>query len=194
VLLGSLAAFTEPILYLAFGDSITVGKYDNQELGGYPGRLENDVDLLDCTMATCDVINEGEGGERTAAGVTRIDQVLAAGTYDVLLLMEGTNDIFKRTPVSTETITFNLATIASKASAHGVETIHASIIWFHPEGNHATSRDAPLGEEVFDISEAQRKSVVEPDRVADDLGREPVFVVARCLGIHRRSLPVSAST
>ena len=64
VLLGSLAAFTEPILYLAFGDSITVGKYDNQELGGYPGRLENDVDLLDCAPATCDVINEGEGGER----------------------------------------------------------------------------------------------------------------------------------
>ena len=54
--------------------------------------------------------------------------------------------------------------------------------------------DAPLGEEIFDIPEAQTESIVEPDRMADDLGREPVSVVARCFGVHRRSLPVSAST
>jgi len=54
--------------------------------------------------------------------------------------------------------------------------------------------DAPLGEEVFDISEAQTESVVEPDGVADYFGREPVSVIARRFGIHPRSLPVSAST
>jgi hypothetical protein len=54
--------------------------------------------------------------------------------------------------------------------------------------------DTPPGERVFDISTTQAESVVEPDRVADDLGREPVSVVARRFGIHRRSLPVSAST
>jgi hypothetical protein len=30
--------------------------------------------------------------------------------------------------------------------------------------------------------------------VADDLGREPVSVVARCFGVHRLSLPISTST
>ncbi|MGB6335992.1 MAG: SGNH/GDSL hydrolase family protein, partial [Thermoanaerobaculia bacterium] len=134
-------ASAQVFTYVAFGDSITDGKYDDQDLGGYPGRLENDAGLLDCTPATCDVINEGKGGERTTAGVTRIDAVLAAGTYDVLLLMEGTNDIFKLTPISTETMTFNLATMAAKAAEHGVETIHASIIWFHPEGKRGTSSD-----------------------------------------------------
>jgi hypothetical protein len=54
--------------------------------------------------------------------------------------------------------------------------------------------DAPLGEEVFDISDAQKESVVQPDGVADDLGREPVSVIARRFGIRPRSLPVSAST
>jgi hypothetical protein len=29
---------------------------------------------------------------------------------------------------------------------------------------------------------------------SNDLGRESVSVVPRCLGVHRRSLPVSAST
>jgi hypothetical protein len=52
----------------------------------------------------------------------------------------------------------------------------------------------PHGEEVFDISEAQTESVVEPDGVADDLGREPVSVVARCFGVHRLGLPISTST
>ena len=53
---------------------------------------------------------------------------------------------------------------------------------------------SPLGEEIFDISEAQTESVVEPDGVAGDLGRESVSGVARCIGFHRCSLPVSAST
>ena len=31
--------------------------------------------------------------------------------------------------------------------------------------------DAPLGEEFLDVAEAQGKPVVQPDRVANDLGR-----------------------
>ena len=54
--------------------------------------------------------------------------------------------------------------------------------------------DAALSQEIFDISEAQTESVVEPNSVADDLGREPVSAVARCFGVHRRSLPGNAST
>ena len=38
--------------------------------------------------------------------------------------------------------------------------------------------DAALGEEVLDLTEAQAETVVEPDRVADDLGRESVSEVA----------------
>ena len=38
--------------------------------------------------------------------------------------------------------------------------------------------DAPLGEEIFSISEAQTEPVVEPDGVTDDFRRESVAVVA----------------
>ena len=38
--------------------------------------------------------------------------------------------------------------------------------------------NAALGKQVLDLTEAQAKAVVEPHRVADDLGRESVSVVA----------------
>ena len=40
-------------------------------------------------------------------------------------------------------------------------------------------RDAALGEQIFHIPEAQPKPVIQPDGVADDVGREAVSVVAR---------------
>jgi hypothetical protein len=39
-------------------------------------------------------------------------------------------------------------------------------------------RDATLGEQVFDLAETETETVVEPHRVADDLGRESIAVVA----------------
>lgn len=37
--------------------------------------------------------------------------------------------------------------------------------------------DASLSQQIFDVSVAQAESVVEPDRVADDIRREPVALV-----------------
>ena len=54
--------------------------------------------------------------------------------------------------------------------------------------------DSTLRQEVLDVAEAKAESVVEPDRVADDLAWESVSVVARCFGVHWRTLPGGAST
>ena len=54
--------------------------------------------------------------------------------------------------------------------------------------------DSALCQKVFNISEAQTEAVIEPDGMADDLGWESVSAVARCLGFHSGSLPVTAST
>ncbi len=54
--------------------------------------------------------------------------------------------------------------------------------------------DATLREQILDISKAQSEAMVQPDGMADDLGWESVSAVAWCLGAHRGSLPVSAST
>ena len=111
--------------YVAFGDSITQGAGDdpNRAEKGYPPRLES---LLQQRGQTAEVRNEGLGGETTEEGVSRITRVLRAGD-DILLLMEGTNDIGAQ-KVSNETILFNLDRIAEKAEDRGLTVVHATVI------------------------------------------------------------------
>jgi hypothetical protein len=52
--------------------------------------------------------------------------------------------------------------------------------------------DAPLGEEIFSISEAQTEPVVQPDSVTDDLWWESVAVVPGTVG-HPPTLPAATS-
>lgn len=120
------AAQTTSKAYLAFGDSITAGVGDNQPTpSGYPPRLQT---LLVNAGVNATVMNFGNPGEKTPAGLTRLDMVLATNgkTGDVLILMEGTNDINKS--VSMETTIFNLDTMAGKAETKGLSVIHATVI------------------------------------------------------------------
>ena len=128
--LACLACVASPSLaqtrYLAFGDSITLGVGDDETLPeeerGYPPRLE---DLLIAAGRDAIVENHGVGGEKTAEGLSRIDDVLAGGG-DVLLLMEGSNDISRS--ISRETTMENLRAMANKAEARGLAVIHATTI------------------------------------------------------------------
>ena len=52
-------------------------------------------------------------------------------------------------------------------------------------------RDATLGQEIFDIANAHTEAVIQPDGVADDLGRKSIPMVARRVAFHRPSLPRS---
>ena len=114
-------------VYLAFGDSITEGVGDDPARAekGYPPRLEA---LLDNAGQDAEVINAGREGETTAEGISRIDSVLALTDPDVLLLMEGTNDI---PLVSVETIQRNLEEIGRRAAVRGVTTIHSTLFPRH---------------------------------------------------------------
>ncbi len=56
------------------------------------------------------------------------------------------------------------------------------------------NRDSPLGQEIFDITEAQTEAVVEPHGVADDRRGESVPVICGRMAVHQPSLPGSAST
>ena len=55
-------------------------------------------------------------------------------------------------------------------------------------------RYASLREEIFSIAEAEAESIVEPDRVADDVRWESISVIAGRLAPHRPTLPRVAST
>lgn len=115
-----------PTIYVAFGDSITDGVGDDleEQPRGYPVRLEG---LLDAAGLPSEVRNRGLGAERTPEGLTRLPEVLdAEPDADVLLLMEGSNDISRQ--ISVETTRFNLEQMGRLAEERGVEVVHATVI------------------------------------------------------------------
>jgi lysophospholipase L1-like esterase len=123
--------------YIAFGDSITQATgFDNcpltnQSLCGYPIRLQSRLVGVGQSVT---VENFGKGGERTPAGVSRINVVLdtaQAGPEDEILVMEGTNDITRN--ICPETTLFNLEEMGRKAATRGSETSYATLIPRFPE-------------------------------------------------------------
>ncbi len=129
--------------FLAFGDSITIGHGDAggtiicpdnvAVVGGYPPRLRP---LLQARGIDAEFTNWGKCGEETVAGVTRIESALSGGG-DVIIIMEGTNDVSERTGF--ESTVFNLNVMAQKAEDADVEPVLASIIPRGPEANTDTN-------------------------------------------------------
>ena len=88
--------------FLAFGDSITAGtKSDPVTLRLVPAAYAYTVLLQGrlasrYTLQTPTVWNEGVGGEFTSDGLLRLRPLLQQFRPEVLLLMEGTNDLLDR--------------------------------------------------------------------------------------------------
>jgi lysophospholipase L1-like esterase len=112
--------------YMGFGDSITYGVIDNQDVPerGYIPRLEA---LLRARFGAGSIVNEGWPGEITVNGMGRMKSVLAAHPVGTLLLMEGTNDvIFSEFTMSSTA--FHLERMAAAAREAGVYIVMATII------------------------------------------------------------------
>jgi lysophospholipase L1-like esterase len=149
--------------YLAFGDSITYGVADDPtrvELG-YPLRLEA---LLNAEGSPDIVDNHGQPAETTSEGLSRITFVLQGGG-DVLLLMEGTNDITRR--VSIETIVGNLNEMARRAGTVGIETVHLTVVPRRPTANFDGDNrvTATLAAAVRDLAFQQTRDLADPFEV-----------------------------
>src|SRR5271170_3312490 len=71
------------------------------------------------------------------------------------------------------------AALAQVRCDHGPEMIDPA------SDSFVRDRDAPFGQQVFDVSETQSEPEIEPDRLVNDLGRKTVPRVAD-FG-HRRS-------
>lgn len=123
--------------YLAFGDSITRGKgccTGQNDVNAYPGRVES---MLTCG-AGCDVVKRGKDGEQTAAGRTRLQDCLDfEGPWDVVLQMEGTNDVFHDR--SAQNIQNNLSNMRSRSFLADTDTVYASIVWFDKDASGTTA-------------------------------------------------------
>lgn len=126
VLVGGLLAADRgqaQIVYRAFGDSITFGTGAEPNAPGYPARLQRILNNQGSEQAQ--VANHGVGGETTVGGVSRINGVLDLGG-DVLLLMEGTNDV--GAGISRETTVQNLDMMGNRAINRGFRVVHATVI------------------------------------------------------------------
>ena len=155
--------------YVAFGDSITegnVGDDPSRSELGYPPRLEA---LLAGAGTAAEVVNRGVGGEKTYQGITRIDSVLAEGG-DILLLMEGTNDISQ--DISRQTTLHNLREMARKAEEAGFAVIHATCIPRYPEARKDPGNldQQAMNEGIRDIAGSRGRELADPFEV---FGREP---------------------
>lgn len=103
-----------------FGDSITAGH--SSSTGGYPPKLSN---MLNGNGKPATVVNKGISGEKTPAGVARFDSVLNSFAANIILIMEGTNDI--RGGLSVATTQHNLQVMINKAKAKGVIPVLATL-------------------------------------------------------------------
>jgi lysophospholipase L1-like esterase len=150
--------------YIAFGDSVTEGYGDDTtrtELG-YPPRLR---ELLRAGFdPAAEIVNAGKSGETTILALERLDSVLAGGG-DVLLLMEGTNDVTAEIPP--ETIRFNLAEMARRAQNRGFEVVLATTIprWPSAKQDPDNRLTYQLAQQVRDLAGGTSRDLVDPFEV-----------------------------
>ncbi|MGD8817963.1 MAG: GDSL-type esterase/lipase family protein, partial [Acidobacteriota bacterium] len=107
------AVLQVPENYTAFGDSITNGVLynpDRSDSPGYRGPLQQ---MLRAFLRFGTVFNAGVDGEPTADGVGRIDNAISAQNPQVILIMEGTNDILNA--VDVDVIVFNLRRMVQRS-------------------------------------------------------------------------------
>ncbi|HET9225515.1 MAG TPA: GDSL-type esterase/lipase family protein [Thermoanaerobaculia bacterium] len=149
--------------YIAFGDSITAGVGDDplRAEKGYPSRLEA---LLQGAGLSATVDNYGVGGEDTVQGLARLPGVLneAAISGDVLILMEGTNDISRSIPV--ETTRFNLNQMAERAESRGMTVIHATTIPRLPNAKFDSTNftNTWLDQNIRDMAGRRSRKLADP--------------------------------
>lgn len=135
---------------LAFGDSLTVGVgADASE--SYPSVLAQ--------LCSCQVINAGVSGEVTADGVPRLARILTETRVDLLILLEGGNDILRN--INPKTTEQNLRVMLETARRHKVAVVLLGV----PE-KKLFSNSAPFYESL-----AEQYDLVFEDKLIGELMR-----------------------
>lgn len=130
-----LRVYTRYTTYWAFGDSLTEGEVSSSSLALFSGIRAVDAanaypTVLRALMAarygqqTITVDNHGRAGERADDGADRLRAELIAGPVpDVMLLIEGTNEMLQRDDALVDTIVPTLRVDIDEARARGVKQV-----------------------------------------------------------------------
>ncbi len=112
------SASLNPERYVGFGDSVTAGYTDQTGWTGEGYKYTLQEMLRKRLNPSAEVVLRGKGGERTATGVNRIEEVLAREMPGHILIMLGINDI--QAGLSYSAILFNIEQMVEKAKDAGV--------------------------------------------------------------------------
>jgi lysophospholipase L1-like esterase len=140
--------------YVAFGDSITAGEITVIGEGGirvlqlfpqlaYPSALQTQLSSR-YTAQTIVVANRGEKGEITANGVSRLPGAIAG--QQVLLLMEGANDINNASDATVLTALSNIRSMVRYAKGVGVRVFLSTLPPQNPAGCFSPCRAGGAGQ------------------------------------------------
>ncbi len=131
--------------FVAFGDSITEGTISLAPLipsppHSYPFKLQNLLvaRYTDQTGAI-GVLDEGIGGERVASGLARLPGVLSADAPEVLLVMEGVNDLNALGASAIPTVVDALRSMVRMAKGRGVQVFVGTLLPQRPGAQRAFS-------------------------------------------------------
>ena len=167
------AVLTKKIL--AFGDSMTVGIFDDGDDDcdapnfGYPARLSS---RLAADGIVNVVANEGRCGEVTIDGVSRIDLALNRNAdANVAIIMEGTNDLANPN-VGVETMVFNIHEMARKAQVRRAWPVVVAPPPRNPEPWGSNARGATLAERLAEEAEAQNYDFLDLFEVFDTIDKD----------------------
>lgn len=122
-----LTPIPEDGVILAFGDSLTAGVGAGGPAHSYPSVLAE--------LSGRRVVNAGVSGEVTAAGLARLADTLLRVGPNVVILLEGGNDILRKVP--RKSAKENLAAMIEMAQRQGVEIVLIGVPEFNLFGGAA---------------------------------------------------------
>ncbi|MCL6414102.1 GDSL-type esterase/lipase family protein [Aestuariirhabdus sp. Z084] len=149
----SMDPLPEGATILAFGDSLTAGVGAGGEGQDYPAHLQR--------LSGREVVNGGVSGEQTPEGRERLPELLDEVQPQLLILLEGGNDILRSRPASE--IHANLAAMIEQAQRRSIPVLLVGV----PQKS-LFSDSAPLYSEL-----AEQYAVPFEGELLADLLRSP---------------------
>jgi lysophospholipase L1-like esterase len=153
--------------FLAFGDSMTAGEVvDLNSVRGlavhdelsYPTDLRFQL-ARRYTAQTVTVRNEGRSGEVVAGNAPRrLSGLLASGQYDVVLIMEGANDIASRDSLSIVLAVDGLQFMVREATRRGVRPFLGTL---PPESGFARTLVSPFNARLKAMADSEGVAVAD---------------------------------
>ena len=115
--------------FVAFGNSITAGKFSDGSISSSPYPLQLQSALRSrYTDQTATVVNSGVAGETAVEGLRRLPSVLAAETPEVVLLLEGVNDLATGNPSAVQPMIDALRLMIRQARGRGAMVLLATLL------------------------------------------------------------------